>query len=310
MTASMQAVQIEEYGGPDVLYLRRLPIPTPIEGEVVVKVMAAGVGPWDGWIRAGKSVLPQPLPLTPGSDIAGVVVEVGPNVKELAVGDEIFGVTNRRFTDGYAQYARARVDMLAAKPSSMTFNEAASMPVIAVTAWQMLHEFASIKAGQRVLILGGAGNVGAYAVQLAHLAGAEVVATASDAQADHVRALGADEIIERSMRRVDLYSGSFDAVIDTVGGAALEQSYALVLPRGVVVSAVQKPDSTRLPQHVRSDFLLVDVGTRILESLVRLAADGELKVRLGDVLPLADARRAHQMLDGSKHQPGKILLIP
>jgi NADPH:quinone reductase-like Zn-dependent oxidoreductase len=272
--------------------------------------MAAGVGPWDGWIRAGKSVLPQPLPLTPGSDIAGVVVEVGPNVKELAVGDEIFGVTNRRFTDGYAQYARARVDMLAAKPSSMTFNEAASMPVIAVTAWQMLHEFASIKAGQRVLILGGAGNVGAYAVQLAHLAGAEVVATASDAQADHVRALGADEIIERSMRRVDLYSGSFDAVIDTVGGAALEQSYALVLPRGVVVSAVQKPDSTRLPQHVRSDFLLVDVGTRILESLVRLAADGELKVRLGDVLPLADARRAHQMLDGSKHQPGKILLIP
>ncbi|MFM0573108.1 NADP-dependent oxidoreductase, partial [Paraburkholderia caledonica] len=283
MTASMQAVQIEEYGGPDVLNLRRLPIPTPIEGEVVVKVMAAGVGPWDGWIRAGKSVLPQPLPLTPGSDIAGVVVEVGPNVKELAVGDEIFGVTNRRFTDGYAQYARARVDMLAAKPSSMTFNEAASMPVIAVTAWQMLHEFASIKAGQRVLILGGAGNVGAYAVQLAHLAGAEVVATASDAQADHVRALGADEIIERSMRRVDLYSGSFDAVIDTVGGAALEQSYALVLPRGVVVSAVQKPDSTRLPQHVRSDFLLVDVGTRILESLVRLAADGELKVRLGDV---------------------------
>jgi NADPH:quinone reductase-like Zn-dependent oxidoreductase len=310
MTALMQAVQIEEYGGPDVLNLRRLPIPTPIQGEVVVKVMAAGVGPWDGWIRAGKSVLPQPLPLTPGSDIAGVVVEVGPGVKELAVGDEIFGVTNRRFTDGYAQYARAKVDMLAAKPSSMTFEEAASMPVIAVTAWQMLHEFASIKAGQRVLILGGAGNVGAYAVQLAHLAGAEVVATASDAHADHVRALGADEIIERSMRRVDPYTTSFDAVIDTVGGGALEQSYALVLPHGVVVSAVQKPDSTRLPQHVRSDFLLVNVGTRTLEALVRLAADGELRARLGDILPLADARRAHQMLDGSQHQPGKILLIP
>lgn len=310
MTALMQAVQIDQYGGPDVLQFRRLPIPRPIEGEVVVKVMAAGVGPWDAWIRAGKSVLPQPLPLTPGSDIAGVVVEVGPGVQEFAVGDEIFGVTNRRFTDGYAQYARAKVDMIAAKPSSMTFKETASMPVIAVTAWQMLHEFASIKAGQRVLVLGGAGNVGAYAVQLAHLAGAEVVATASDTQADHVRALGADEIIERGMRRVDPYIGSFDAVIDTVGGAALEQSYALVLPRGVVVSAVQKPDSARLPQHVRSDFLLVGVGTRILQALVRLAADGELKARLGDVLPLADARRAHQMIDGSKHQPGKILLIP
>ena len=151
MTALMQAVQIDEYGGPDVLQLRQLPIPTPIEGEVVVKVMAAGVGPWDAWIRAGKSVLPQPLPLTPGSDIAGVVVEVGPGVQEFAVSDEIFGVTNRRFTDGYAQYARAKVDMIAAKPSSMTFKQAASMPVIAVTAWQMLHDFARIKAGQRFL---------------------------------------------------------------------------------------------------------------------------------------------------------------
>jgi NADPH:quinone reductase-like Zn-dependent oxidoreductase len=306
----MQAIQIDQYGGPDVLRSRLLPIPTPIEGEVVVKVTAAGVGPWDAWIRAGKSVLPQPLPLTPGSDIAGVVVEVGLGVKEFAVGDEIFGVTNRRFTDGYAQYARARVDMIAAKPNSITFQEAASMPVIAVTAWQMLYDFASIKAGQRVLVLGGAGNVGGYAVQLAHLAGAEVVATASDTQADYVRALGADEIIERGMRRVDQYIGSFDAVIDTVGGEALEKSYALVLPRGVVVSAVQKPDGARMPHDVRSDFLLVQVGTHILQELVRLAADGQLKRRLGDVLPLADARRAHQMIDGSKHQPGKILLIP
>jgi NADPH:quinone reductase-like Zn-dependent oxidoreductase len=142
------------------------------------------------------------------------------------------------------------------------------------------------------------------------LAGAEVVATASDTQADHVQALGADEIIERGMRRMDPYIGSFDAVIDTVGGAALERSYALVHPGGVLVSAVQKPDSARLPQHVRSDFLLVGVGTRILQELVHLAADGQLKTRLGDVLPLADARRAHQLIDGSKHRPGKMLLIP
>ena len=293
-----------------VLQIRQLPIPAPAEGEVVVKVMAAGVGPWDAWIRAGKSVLPQPLPLTPGSDIAGVVVEVGRGVNEFAVGDEIFGVTNRRFTNGYAQYARARVDMIAAKPSSMTFKEAASMPVIAVTAWQMLHEFANMKAGQRVLVLGGAGNVGGYAVQLADLGGAEVVATASDAQADHVRDLGATEIIERGMHRVEPYIASFDAVIDTVGGSALEQSYSLVRPGGVVVSAVQKPDSAQLPEQVRSDFLLVQVGTRILQELVRLTAGGQLKARLGDVLPLADARRAHQFIDSSKHQPGKILLIP
>jgi NADPH:quinone reductase-like Zn-dependent oxidoreductase len=310
VTALMQAIQIDEYGGPDVLQLRQLPIPTPVEGEVVVKVMAAGVGPWDAWIRAGKSVLPQPLPLTPGSDIAGTVVEVGPGVKEVAVGDAIFGVTNHRFTDGYAQYARARVDMIAAKPSSMSFEAAASMPVIAVSAWQMLHEFANIKAGQRVLVLGGAGNVGAYAVQLAKLGGAEIVATASDAQAEHVRELGASEIMERDMRRLESHLARFDAVIDTVGGEALERAYPLVRPGGVVVSIVQKPDSARLPQDVRSDFLLVGVGTHVLQELGRLAADGRLKARLGDVLPLADARLAHQMVEGAKHQPGKILLIP
>ncbi|EIM96177.1 zinc-binding oxidoreductase [Paraburkholderia hospita] len=310
MAALMQAVQIDEYGGPEVLQLRQLPIPAPGEGEVIVRVMAAGVGPWDAWIRAGKSVLPQPLPLTPGSDIAGIVVKAGPGVNGFTEGDEIFGVTNRRFTDGYAQFAKARVDMIAAKPSSMTFEQAASMPVIAVTAWQMLHEFAGIKAGQRVLVVGGAGNVGGYAVRLAALAGAEVAATASDAQADHVRDLGATEIIERGMNQLDAYAASFDAVIDTVGGVALEQSYALVQPGGVVVSAVQKPDSARLPQRVRSDFLLVSVGTRILEKLARLADDGQLETRLGDVLSLADARLAHQMLEGMQHKPGKILLVP
>jgi NADPH:quinone reductase-like Zn-dependent oxidoreductase len=255
-------------------------------------------------------VLPQPLPLTPGSDIAGIVVKAGPGVNGFTEGDEIFGVTNRRFTDGYAQFAKARVDMIAAKPSSMTFEQAASMPVIAVTAWQMLHEFAGIKAGQRVLVVGGAGNVGGYAVRLAALAGAEVAATASDAQADHVRDLGATEIIERGMNQLDAYAASFDAVIDTVGGVTLEQSYALVQPGGVVVSAVQKPDSARLPQRVRSDFLLVSVGTRILEKLARLADDGQLETRLGDVLSLADARLAHQMLEGMQHKPGKILLVP
>jgi NADPH:quinone reductase-like Zn-dependent oxidoreductase len=122
--------------------------------------------------------------------------------------------------------------------------------------------------------------------------------------------LGAAEIIERRMSRVDAYSTSFDAVIDTVGGESLERSYALVRPDGVVVSAVQKPDSAKLPHGVRSDFLLVRVDTSILGKLGCLAADGQLKSRLGDVLSLADARRAHQMIEGAPHKPGKIVLIP
>jgi NADPH:quinone reductase-like Zn-dependent oxidoreductase len=311
MDTLMQAIQIDEYGGPDVLQLRALPVPVPAEGEVIVKVAAAGVGPWDAWIRAGKSVLPQPLPLTPGSDIAGVVVQAGPGVKEFAAGDEVFGVTNRRFTDGYAEFARARVDMIAAKPPGLAFEQAASMPVIAVTAWQMLHEFAGVKAGQRVLILGGAGNVGGYAVRLARIAGAEVVATASGEQADFVRATGATEVIDRSMTATNSYHGSFDVVIDTVGGRALEHAYALVRQGGVIVSAVEKPDVRKIAQQgVRADFLLVGVRTPVLEKLAGLVIDGQLGTRVGDVLPLAAARLAHQMLEGVKHKPGKILLIP
>src|SRR6476619_1908096 len=120
----MQAVQIDQYGGPDVLQLRQLPIPTPIEGEVAVKVMAAGVGPWDALIRAGKSVLPQPLPLTPGSDLSGEVVAVGPSVSDLRVGDQVYGVTNPRFIGAYAEYAVASAGMVSRKPASLTYIEA------------------------------------------------------------------------------------------------------------------------------------------------------------------------------------------
>jgi NADPH:quinone reductase-like Zn-dependent oxidoreductase len=311
MTESMHAIQIDQYGGPEVLQRRQLPIPEPAEGEVVVKIAAAGVGPWDAWIRAGKSVLPQPLPLTPGSDIAGVVVQAGAGVRAFRPGDAVFGVTNRRFTDGYAEYARAQADMVAAKPDGMSFQEAASMPVIAVTAWQMLHDFAALQAGHRVLVLGGAGNVGAYVVQLARMAGAHVAATASVTQAGSVSALGANEIIDRGMSGLESRYGSFDVIVDTVGGKPLEHAYPLVRKGGVVVSAVQKPDAAKLAaQGVRSDFLLVAVRTGLLEKLAALMVRGELRPQLGDILPLGEAGLAHRMLEGLEHKPGKILLIP
>lgn len=307
----MQAIQIDAYGDADVLQLRQLPIPSPGQGEVLVKIQAAGVGPWDAWIRAGKSVLPQPLPLTPGSDIAGVVVATGPGVEGYAEGDAVFGVTNRRFTDGYAQYARVLADMIAIMPPGLTPPEAASIPVVAVTAWQMVHDFAGVQAGHRVLVLGGAGNVGRYAVQIARLAGAEVVATGSASAAATMRALGATEVIGKDMQGAEAYQGRFDAVIDTVGGAALRSAYALARNEGVVVSAVEKPDAGILaPRGVRSDFLLVQVRTPILEQLGRLVAAGSLAPLVGEVLPLADAQRAHRMLEGAPHKPGKIVLLP
>src|SRR5919201_1453434 len=152
--SSMLAWRVHEFGPPDVMRFERVPRPTPGPGEVLVKVAAAGVGPWDAWIRAGKSVLPQPLPLTLGSDLSGEIVAMGPGVSELHVGGQVYGVTNPQFVGAYAEYALASAGMVSNKPTSLTYIEAASVPVIAVTAWQALFDQAQLKAGQTVVIHG------------------------------------------------------------------------------------------------------------------------------------------------------------
>src|SRR3954463_15545116 len=176
--SSMMAWRVHEFGPPDVMRFDRIARPEPGPGEVLVKVEAAGVGPWDAWIRAGNSALPQPLPVTPGSDLSGEVVAVGPAVPDLHIGDQVYGVTNSRFVGAYAEYAVASAAMISKKPISLTYIEAASVPVVAVTAWQALFDHAHIKEGQTLLIHGAAGNVGAYALQLARRAGVRTIATA------------------------------------------------------------------------------------------------------------------------------------
>src|ERR1700744_6049594 len=159
---SMMAWRVHEFGPPDVMRFERVQVPSPGPGEVLVKVAAAGVGPWDGWIRAGKSALPQPLPLTPGSDLSGEIVAVGPAVSDLRAADQVYGVTNPRFIGAYAEFAVAAATMIAKKPRSVSFVQAASVPVSAVTAWQALFDSARLEAGQTVVIHGAAGNVGAF----------------------------------------------------------------------------------------------------------------------------------------------------
>src|SRR4029450_10773402 len=140
--SSMMAWRVHEFGPPDVMRFERILRPHPSPGEALVKVKAAGVGPWDGWIRAGKSALPQPLPLTLGSDLSGQIVAIGPRVSELRLGDQVYGVTNPQFIGAYADYALASAEMVSNKPTTLTHVEAASVPVIAVTAWQALFDHA------------------------------------------------------------------------------------------------------------------------------------------------------------------------
>src|SRR4051794_28077844 len=154
--STMMAWRVHEFGPPEIMKFERVPRPEPGPGEVLVKVEAAGVGPWDGWIRSGKSALPQPLPLTLGSDLSGEIVAMGTGVSGLRVGDQVYGVTNPRFIGAYAEYALASAGMVANKPASLTHVEAASVPVVAVTAWQALFDHAQLKAGQTVVIHGAA----------------------------------------------------------------------------------------------------------------------------------------------------------
>ncbi len=306
----MMAWRVHEYGAPDVMRFDRIPRPDPGPGEVLVKVEAAGVGPWDGWIRAGKSALPQPLPLTLGSDLAGEVVAVGPGVSRPRVGDQVYGVTNPDFIGAYAEYALASAAMVASKPVSLSYTEAASVPVIAVTAREALFDHAQLKKGQTVLIHGAAGNVGAYAVQLAHRAGLRVIATAGQDDAAFVRDLGADTVIDYRTEKFEDKVRDADAVIDLVGGEIQKRSFQVLRRGGKLISAVSDPDQDLARKHgVEAAFFLVKVTTEILTEIGRLIDGGELRARVGAVLPLADAREAHLMLEGLRpHPKGKIVL--
>ena len=305
----MKAVRIHRFGSPEVISLDDVPKPAPRNGEVVVRVNAAGIGPWDALIRKGESVLEQPLPLTLGSDLSGVVDSIGVGVEKLKVGDEVFGVTNERFTGAYAEYAVAKAAMLAPKPKSLNHTHAASVPVVAVTAWQMVFDFAQLSSGQSVLIHGGAGNVGGYAVQLAKRAGAVVITTASVENDSYVRRLGADGVIDYRTRRFEERVKEVDAVLDTVGGETLDRSYGVLKRGGIVVSSVAQPSKEKAEEHgVRAVFFLVQVTTERLIEIAELINTGQLKTEVGEVLWLDEARKGHEMLEGAPHRRGKIVI--
>lgn len=301
----MKAGRTHHFGPPNAIVIDEMARPAPEEGQLVVRVAAAGVGPWDALIREGKSVVQPPLPIILGSDLSGIVESVGLGVNQFKPGDEIFGVTNKQFFGAYAEFAVASAQMVAAKPRSLSFVEAASVPVVAVTAYQMLFDHAQLKAGQVVLIHGAAGNVGAYAVQLAKQAELRVFATAGPADLDYVRGLGAEMVVNYETTKFEDAVPPADAVLDAVGGETQLRSLRVLKPGGIVVSSVSPPPQTA---GFRSVFFLVDVTATQLGTLARLLDRRNLSPEVGTVLPLEEARRAHEMLAGAPHKRGKIVL--
>jgi NADPH:quinone reductase-like Zn-dependent oxidoreductase len=305
----MKAVVAKEKGGPEVVEMVEIPKPKPGAGEVLVRVAAAGVGPWDALIREDQSVAPVKYPVVLGSDVAGTVEEVGAGVTAFRKGDAIYGATNADFTGGYAEYAICSARMIAKKPASLNWSEAASVPVVAVTALQGLFEYGKLVRGQTVLILGAAGNVGAYAVQFAKDAGVRVIAVASAKDKDFVERLGADVFIDHRAGKFEDVAQVVDCVLDMVGGDARERGANVMKPGGMLVTVESPvPDAMKKRYGARAMFFLVEVTTARLEKIGKFFDEDKLKPDVGTMIPLAEARKAHEMLAGAPHSRGKIVL--
>src|SRR5215510_5890797 len=304
----MKASRIQRFGPPSVIVTDDLPRPEPAAGQLLVRVKAAGVGHWDALIREGK-VPDEPLPLVLGSELSGIVEAIGAEVSGFEPGDEVYGATNQQFNGAYAEYALASARMMAQKPKTLNFIEAASAPIVTVTAWQMLFEYAQVTAGQTILIHGAAGNVGAYAVQLASQAGLHVIATAASADLEYVTGLGAERTLDYQTERFEESLAGVDVVLDTVGGDTQQRSLRVLKPGGILVSVVSPVPETMQKQYgVRSAYFYVDVTTARLNKITELFDSGKLVTDVGTVLPLKDARIAHEMLAGRPHRRGKIVL--
>jgi len=304
----MRAIRIHGFGGIDTTRLDEIPRPVPGAGEVLVAVKAVGVGPWDRLMREGQ--ISQTLPVTLGSEVSGTVVALGAGVGVFALGDAVYGATNDQFVGGYAEYALVEAGKVAPKPAALDYVTAAGLPVVAVTAWQMLFEYARIEPGQAILVRGAAGSVGACATQMAKEAGASVYGTARARDLERVRALGAEPVVEGDRVSAQLVSRPLDAVIDTIAGDALESTCEALRPNGIIiVSVVRAPDETYLrSKGVRAAYFIVDVTRDRLDRISAMIERGTLNLPVGEVLELADASTAHGMLDGAPHKPGKIVL--
>ncbi len=307
--SAMKAAIVREFGGPDVIQVEQIDKPEVGNGEVLVRVRASGVGPWDAFVRAGMSAIPQPLPLIPGSDISGTIEAVGPGVDRFKTGDAVYGVTNEQFTGGYAEYAVAKANMIDLKPKNLSYLEAASLPVIVVTAWQTLHEYSNAVAGQTILVHGAAGNVGAYTVQLAKLAGLNVIATASGDDAQFVQSLGADQVVDYKKTDFDEVVQNVDIVLDTISGDVLERSAKVVKPEGIIISiAAPVAEDFESAHGVKALFFLAEVNFDRLHTITELLTAGKLTTQVGSVLTLDEAAIAHEMLAGAPRKRGKIVL--
>lgn len=306
-TQTIQAIRVHQYGGSEELKLERIARPEPQEGEVLIRVHAAGVNPVDWKIRAGwfKDFRPMQFPYIPGLDLAGVVEEIGPGVTEFQKGQAVFGQSPK---GTYTEYTAAPVDKLALKPKTLNFDEAAAIPVGATTAWQGIFDHGGLQAGQRVLIQGAAGGVGLFAVQFARWKGAHVIGTASTANVDFVRSLGAETVIDYTTTPVEQAVHDVDLVFDAVGGKTLEFSLRVLKRGGTLVTIAGQPSEEKVRERdVRVASFSAQVSSELLHTFAQLIDEGQVKVVIAEKFPLSQVQQAHERSQHG-HGRGRIVL--
>jgi NADPH:quinone reductase-like Zn-dependent oxidoreductase len=309
----MKAIRIHNYGGPEVLKYEDAPRPEPQADEVLIRVHAAGVNPIDWKVREGhmKDFRPHKFPLILGWDLSGVVEELGPDpaaAGRFKIGDEVYSLSDSTRNGAYADYIVVRESELALKPKSLHHIRAAAIPLAALTAWQSLFDNAQLRPGQRVLIHAGSGGVGHLAVQLAKWKGAYVFATASTKNQDLLRKLGVDEPIDYTQQRFEDIARKIDIVLDTLGGETQERSWSVLKKGGVLVSLVQPPSEDKAKElGVRAAITGVQPNGAQLAEIAKIIDSGKLAPVIDRILPLIEARRAHELSE-SGHTHGKIAL--
>ncbi|OGK26525.1 hypothetical protein A2954_00990 [Candidatus Roizmanbacteria bacterium RIFCSPLOWO2_01_FULL_37_12] len=309
----MKAVQINKYGGYDVLVVKKyVPRPTIGEGQALVEIYAASINPFDKTVRSGgmQKIVPLQFPITLGGDFSGVVKEIGEGVSEFKIGDEVYGSANI-FSGGsgsFAEFATAKIRNVAMKPKNTSFQEAAALALVGSSAVQALEEHIKLQSGNKILIHGGAGGIGHVAIQLAKALGAYVATTVSSDDKEFVIQLGTDEIIDYKNEKFEEKIKDFDAILDTVGGEVTNKSLAVLRKGGTLVSMIGQPD---LKLAEKLGVIAIRQRTRVstqhLERLAQLVENGNIKIKIAKIFPLDQVREAFKYQEEG-YPRGKVVI--
>jgi NADPH:quinone reductase-like Zn-dependent oxidoreductase len=309
---NMKAAQISDYGDSSQININEVVKPELKDSQVLVEVHASSLNPFDSMVRSGylKDAVPLELPFTLGGDIAGIVVEVGADAKNMALGDKVYGQANvvAGNSGALAEFSATSSEQIAKMPSNLDFEQAASLPLVGVSALQAIYEHLELKSGQKILIHGGAGGIGAIAIQIAKNLGAYVAVTATGDAISFVKDLGADEVIDYKTENFSTIVSDYDAVFDTVGGDDFVKSYAVLKQGGKAVSMIAPADEAKANEYgITALTQSTKVTTEALDKLSELVEAGVVKPNVYKILPLSETRQAFDLRE-SGQASGKVVI--